>query len=96
MSAIVQEFVEALDAKVKGIIRGTAKLVIKDEGTVFLSETGATAEDKEADVTMIASDIVFRNILSGDQNPAMAVMSGKLKVDGNPMRALKVSDILTA
>ncbi len=96
MSTIVEEFVEALDAKVKGIIRGTAKLVIKDEGTVFLSETGATAEDKEADVTMIASDTVFRNILSGDQNPAMAVMSGKLKVDGNPMRALKVSDILTA
>ena len=96
MSTIVEEFVEALDAKVKGIIRGTAKLVIKDEGTVFLSETGATAEDKEADVTMIASDTVFRNFLSGDQNPAMAVMSGKLKVDGNPMRALKVSDILTA
>ena len=96
MSAIVDEFVNQLDAKVKGILRGTAKLVIKDEGSVFLSDTGATAEDKDADVTMIATDTVFRNILNGDQNPAMAVMSGKLKVDGNPMRALKVSDILTA
>jgi len=38
---------------------------------------------------------VFRNILSGEQNPVMAFMSGKLKVEGNTQRALKVSSILT-
>ena len=43
----------------------------------------------------MASDGVFRNILSGEQNPVMAYMSGKLKVEGNAQRALKVSGILT-
>ena len=96
MTAIVAEFVSFLDTKVKGVLKGTAKLVITDEGSVMLDENGATAGDAEADVTLIASETVFRNILSGDQNPMMAYMSGKLKVDGNTMRALKVSEILTS
>jgi len=45
-------------------------------------------------VALIASDAVFRAILSGDQNPVMAVMGGKLKVEGSAQRALKVSGIL--
>jgi putative sterol carrier protein len=96
MSTIVEEFVNNLSPKVTGILRGTAKLVIADEGSVMLDDTGARAGDEEADVTLIASEDVFRNILSGDQNPSMAFMTGKLKVDGSPVRALKVSEILTA
>ena len=48
-----------------------------------------------ADVVLSARDEVFRAILSGDQNPVMAYMSGKLRVEGNVQRALKVSGILT-
>lgn len=95
MSDIVTEFVSVLHPKALGTIRGTAKLSITGEGCVMLDETGARAADEEADVVLHASEQVFRNILSGDQNPMMAYMSGKLKVDGNAMRALKVSDILT-
>ncbi|WP_317056286.1 SCP2 sterol-binding domain-containing protein [Roseovarius rhodophyticola] len=95
MSAVVAEYVEKLDPKAKGTIRGTAKLVITGEGSVMLDEAGAREGDGEADVVLIASDEVFRNILSGDQNPVMAFMSGKLKVEGNTQRALKVSAILT-
>ena len=61
----------------------------------MLSDEGARAGVEEADVVLMASDAVFRDILSGDQNPVMAFMSGKLKVEGNPQRALKVSAILT-
>ena len=95
MSEIIQSYVETLDPKAKGTIRGTAKLVIEGEGSVMLDETGARAGDEEADVVLMASDAVFRNILSGEQNPVMAYMSGKLKVEGNAQRALKVSGILT-
>ena len=97
MPNIADEYVTRLDAKVKNILKGTAKLVIKEEGFVFLDDTGAKIADeaREADVVLIASDTVFRNILDGAQNPAMAFASGKLKVEGSPMRALKVSDILT-
>lgn len=96
MSAIVQEFIENLSPKVTGTLQGTAKLVIADEGSVMLDDTGARAGNEDADVTLIASEQVFRDILAGDQNPAMAFMTGKLKVEGSSTRALKVSEILTA
>ena len=96
MSDIISEFATELDAKVKGIIKGTAKLVIPDEGSIMLTDQGAQPGDQNADVTMIASFKVFRDIFTGKINPAMAFATGKLKVDGNPMRALKVSEILVA
>ena len=95
MTDLVQDYIDRLTPKVRGTLRGTAKLVIRDEGTVMLDETGARVGDDAADVVLIASDPVFRNILSGEQNPVTAFMSGKLKVEGNPQRALKVSAILT-
>ncbi|MGQ3487714.1 SCP2 sterol-binding domain-containing protein [Roseovarius pacificus] len=95
MSDVIQSYIDTLTPKARGTIRGTAKLVITGEGAVMLDETGAREGDEEADVVLIASDAVFRNILSGEQNPVMAFMSGKLKVEGNTQRALKVSSILT-
>lgn len=96
MSSVLEEFVATLTPKAQGNIKGTAKLLIKDHGAVLLTEDGATAQDGAADVTLKASEKTFRAILDGSQNPITAVMSGKLKVDGNQMRALKVSEILTA
>jgi len=96
MTAILQEFVTTLQPKAKGIIKGTARLEVTGEGAVFLDDTGAQISDAEADVTLKATEAVFRAILSGDQNPVTAYMSGKLKVDGNAMRALKISELLTA
>lgn len=96
MSSIIETYVQNLDSKAKGAIQGTAKLVVLNEGSVMLDENGARAGDEDADVVLIANDEVFRDILSGDQNPVTAFMSGKLKVEGNSQRALKVSAILTA
>lgn len=95
MSAVIEEFLTTLQPKVTGILRGTAKLIITDVGSVMLDEQGARAGDGEADVTLKASQTVFRNIMDGTQNPVMAVMSGKLKVEGSSTRALKVGQILT-
>ena len=95
MSDVIADYIKNLQPKAAGHIRGTAKLVITGEGSVMLDDTGARAGDEVADVVLIASDDVFRNILSGEQNPVMAYMSGKLKVEGNAQRALKVSAILT-
>ncbi len=96
MTDVIAAYVENLGPKVRGILRGTAKLVITDAGTVMLDDTGARAGDEPADVTLMASDAVFREILSGDQNPVTAFMSRKLKVEGSVQRALKVSAILTS
>ncbi len=96
MNVIVEEFAAYLNSKVTGTLKGSAKLVIIDEGSVMLDANGARAADGNADVTLIASEKVFRAILEGSQNPAMAFVSGKLKVEGSNMRALKVAEILTA
>jgi len=95
VSDILDDFVATLQPRSAGIIKGSARLDIADHGSVFLNESGASISDAEADVVLIATEKVFRNILSGDQNPVTAYMSGKLKVDGNAMRALKVSELLT-
>ncbi len=95
MSGIIDDYIATLTPRAQGRIKGRAKLVIADHGSVMLSETGAHRGDEAADVVLSASDAVFRNILSGAQNPIMAYMSGKLKVEGNVQRALKVSAILT-
>lgn len=95
MSDLIEEYIRTLTPKAKGRIKGSARLAIEGHGSVMLSETGAQAGDGSADVVLSASDEVFRNILSGEQNPIMAYMSGKLKVEGNVQRALKVSAILT-
>lgn len=96
MTRVIDDYIANLTPKAKGQIRGTAKLEITDHGSVMLDETGASAGNDPADVVLSASDEVFRNILSGAQNPITAYMSGKLKVEGNVQRALKVSAILTS
>jgi putative sterol carrier protein len=95
MSEIMQEFLAALQPRVTGVLKGSAKLVITGEGSVMMDETGARAGDGAADVTLKISEQVFRAIMDGSQNPVMAVMSGKLKVDGSATRALKIGQILT-
>ena len=95
MNDVIASYVESLGPKVRGILRGTAKLVITDVGTVMLDDSGARAGDEPADVTLTASDAVFRDIFTGERDPVTAYMSRKLKVDGTIQRALKVSSILT-
>ena len=94
MSKVVEAAVAALDAKAKGF-DGTAKFVIEDEGTVYIDANGARAADDEADVTLTASRETFEGLLSGDVNPTMAFMTGKLKVDGSMGTAMKLGALLS-
>ena len=94
MPTVLDEFVAILSPKSLGRLRGTAKIVVEGVGAVLLDETGAKIGDGVADVSLIASEDTFRNLFSGAQTPLMAVMMRKLKVEGNPQRALKLGDIL--
>lgn len=82
-------------ARAKDRIRGSVRLEMPDLATFYVDETGAVESDRAADITLTAKAQVFYEIATGTQNPATAFMTRKLKVDGNPMRALKIGEILS-
>lgn len=94
MSEMIDAAVKALSAKLNGSFDGVAKFVIEGEGAIMLDASGVRAGDEEADVTLTAEADVFRAILDGNTNPAMAFMSGKLKVDGSMGLAMKLGSVL--
>jgi putative sterol carrier protein len=59
-------------------------------GQVTVTEGG----DAPADATIRTSAEVFDRIVSGEQNPAMAYMTGKVKVDGDVGAVMKLQQLL--
>ncbi|WP_224824417.1 SCP2 sterol-binding domain-containing protein [Cognatishimia sp. MH4019] len=94
MSDVVNQAVDALNAKMDGGFDGTAKFVIADEGSIIIDENGARAGDDDADVTLTADTETFKAILDGEQNPTAAFMTGKLSVDGDMGAAMKLASVL--
>lgn len=74
------------------------KLDLGDDGVLFIDGTSSppdiSREDAEADTTFVCSLDVIKNIISGAQDPTMAFMTGKLKVQGSMGYALKLSSLL--
>ena len=66
---------------------GTWTVAVSD-GNVQVSEGGG-----DADCTISASEENFRKIISGEQNPTTAYMSGKLKVKGDMGAAMKLQKL---
>ncbi len=66
-----------------------------DEGVIHLDDTVEPTkvenEELPADCTFKSSLENFEKILSGNLNPMMAFMSGKLKIDGDKGVAMKLS-----
>ena len=79
-----------LDAKVK--------FDFEDDGLIFVDATQSPPEishdDNEADCTLICSLEIFQGFMEGTQDPTMAFMMGKLKVDGSMGLAMKLNSII--
>ncbi|MEO1548923.1 MAG: SCP2 sterol-binding domain-containing protein [Pseudomonadota bacterium] len=96
MSDMIAAAVDALNAKMDGQgLDGSAKFQIEGEGAIRLDENGASADDSEADVTMIADAETFKGILDGDVDPTAAFMSGSLKIEGDMGMAMKLASVLS-
>jgi len=69
-----------------------------DDGCVHVDATQSpaeiTTENKEADVTLLASIDTFSKILNGESDPNIAFMMGKLKIRGSMGLALKLNALL--
>jgi putative sterol carrier protein len=96
MSDIINAAVTALNEKLAGAgFDGSAKFEIEGEGTVRIDETGASASEADADVTLTAYAETFQAILEGEQNATAAFMTGKLSVDGDMGMAMKLGAVLS-
>ena len=66
---------------------GTWRVAIAD-GSIEVAEGGG-----DADVTFSASEENFEKIVSGEQNPTTAYMTGKLKIKGDMGAAMKLQKL---
>ena len=93
----IEEIAEKLKTRMNGF-NHTAKFDFDDDGFVFVDATRSpvlvTHDDVEAEVTLKTSLETFSKILSGDQDPNIAFMMGKLKVSGSMGLALKLNAML--
>lgn len=68
------------------------------DGVISVDGTGENVvvnnADLDADTTIVLSLVNLEKLLKGDLNPAMAAMTGKLKVRGDMALALKMSSFL--
>jgi putative sterol carrier protein len=70
-------------------IEGVGKWTVKvDDGKVSVSEGG-----EDADAVISTSEATFEKIVSGEQNPTSAYMTGKLKVKGDMGAAMKLQKL---
>ena len=79
-----------LDAKVK--------FDFDEDGVIFVDATQnpptISNKNEEADCTLICSLETFQGMMDGTQDPTMAFMIGKLKVDGSMGLAMKLNSII--
>ncbi len=79
-------------------LKARVKFDFGADGIVFVDTTQdppvISHEDGEADTTLSCSLETFSGILSGAQDPNIAFMMGKLKVQGSMGLAMKLNAIL--
>ena len=70
-------------------IEGAGKWTVSvDDGKVSVAEGG-----EDADAVISTSEATFEKIVSGEQNPTSAYMTGKLKVKGDMGAAMKLQKL---
>jgi putative sterol carrier protein len=91
----IEQFNKA--AKNAAPVGGSIKFLI-DETAIYIDGTGeenvVSADDKDADTTITTSLENLLKLRSGDLNPMMAVMSGKVKISGDMGLAMKLQSLL--
>lgn len=100
-----REFFEALesraDASKTAGINKTYRFEVDGAGTwtVAVTDEGAKVTedgDEQADCTISLSEETFQKLLSGEQSPTTAYMTGKVKIAGDLGAAMQLQKIFSA
>lgn len=96
LNATIKEVIEKQASNIDPL-GATIKFVLDDQ-PILIDGTGETNvvsdEDKDADCTIITTAEIISKLKSGDLNPMMAVMSGKIKIKGDMGLAMKLQSLL--
>ena len=91
---IIAKMNEALGAS--GGLDKSVKFDFGDAGKIFASGTEAIASDDDADCTISVDKDDFIAMASGDLDPMMAFMSGKLKGAGDMSVAMGLQSLFSS
>ena len=105
MAAVgTRAFFEGLEARAGGAalqgVDNSYRFEIDGEGSWFVELRGGRLTvheggDEAADATVRTSAAVFDRIVAGEQNPATAYMTGKVKVDGDLGAVMKLQRLFS-
>jgi putative sterol carrier protein len=65
------------------------KIVFKGLGVLVVTSSSVTKHDVACDTTITLSRADFEKLAAGKLNPQAAFMQGKIKIDGDPLLALR-------
>lgn len=65
-----------------------------EAGVLVIADQTVSLENREADATLKMSVENVEKLIKGKLNPMTAVMTGKIKLSGNPAVALKLKELL--
>ncbi|GLS86316.1 hypothetical protein GCM10010873_12900 [Cypionkella aquatica] len=73
---------------------GSLKFDCGASGLIVLADGTATTEDRDADCTLRLTEDNLSNLLKGKLNPMTALVTGKIKLSGNPAVAMGLAKLL--
>ena len=75
------------------------KVDFEGEGVIVIDATATpptvSNDDRDADMTLIVSEENFEGLMDGSLNPQMAMMTGKIKIQGDMSVAFKLGEIFS-
>lgn len=91
----IQAIAEQIKAKAEGSgFDRSVKFDTGADGVIVIDGTSVSTEDAPADCTIKLSLDDLQDLVSGELNPTMAFMQGKLKIEGDMSVAMALSQVL--
>lgn len=72
----------------------TLKFDLKGAGFIYIDQDKVLNEDLPADCTIVVSKENFEKLARRELDPSMALMTGKLKINGDMSVAMKLAPLL--